>query len=68
MCTFGPSGPGFGAAGALSRRFPVVGNHISAVFNPKFEKKKKTSSKNTFVQKHFHPKTLSSKNTFIPKP
>ena len=27
--------------------------------------KKKNSSKNTFIQKHFHPKTLSSQNTFI---
>ena len=26
---------------------------------------KKKSPKNTFIQKHFHPKTLSSKNTFI---
>ena len=25
------------------------------------------SSQNTFIQKHFHPKTLSSKNTFILK-
>ena len=28
-------------------------------------RKKKNSSKNTFVQKHFHPKALSSKNTFV---
>ena len=27
----------------------------------KLQKKKKNSSKNTFIQKHFHPKTLSSK-------
>ena len=27
--------------------------------------KKKKTSKNTFIQKHFHPKTLSSKNTFV---
>ena len=28
---------------------------------------KKNSSENTFIQKHFHPKTLLSKNTFLQK-
>ena len=47
---------------ASKRDLPVLSHTVRYTF---IQIAKKNSSKNTFIQKHFHPKTLSSKNTFV---